>query len=159
MAAVSFPTVAGQRGVALQVELRALQLGLILGALGDCLVERRLVGRGVDLGDDVALAHLLPLMGGKGHEHAIDLGPDLDGVEGLHSADAVEIDRHVLGLGLRHRDGHGGRRRRLRRRVRRLRPAQHAPAAPDHDHADHKADDPEATPLHLVHAPVTPNAA
>jgi hypothetical protein len=134
----------------LQVELRALQLRLVLGALGDRLVERRLVWRLINLRHDIPLLHLLALAGRKCHEHAVDLGPHLDGIEGLDRSDTVEIDRNVLNLCLFDTDRHGRRGRRFRRGLGLVRPVQHLPAASTDGNQHNDADDPKADPLHLV---------
>ena len=52
----------GQPRIALQVALGILQQRLVLGLLGEGLVELRLVGGGVDLGEDIAFLDLLPIL-------------------------------------------------------------------------------------------------
>jgi hypothetical protein len=84
-----------------------------------CLIRSR-----VDDGQHVAGLHVLAFGEQHAADPAIHLRLDVDGVVGLHGADAGQVDRHLAGAGGGDHHGHRGRRR--RRRGQRRRGVQHA---------------------------------
>ena len=64
----------GQLLIAGKVELLVGQLGFVLRLLGDGLVVLRLIDRGIDLGEDVALLDVLALDEVHRDQLAVDLG-------------------------------------------------------------------------------------
>ena len=102
--------------IALEVEQGALQPGLVLGAIGRCLVEHCLEGPRIDLEEPIAFLDVLSFLEGDLDDRAVDTGLDHGGVERLDGADAAHIDRHVAFLCDRHGYRDGGRRHRRSRR-------------------------------------------
>src|SRR5207237_944771 len=94
--------------VALEVDARARALRLILRELSLGLVERRLERAGVDLREQIAALHQLPLAEGHFEERSVDPAVDGRGVERGHGAE--RIDRDVHGAGGRGAAPHGLRR-------------------------------------------------
>ena len=93
--------------VALEIEARVLQRRLVLRVLAFLLLERDLEGTGIDLGQQVALAHELAFFIADGDELAVDAAAHGDGVDGGDGAEAVEVDRHLAGArGHRHHRDH-----------------------------------------------------
>ena len=80
-------------GVALGLGLGVPEVGLILGEGADGLIERGLVGAGVDLEQELALADGLTLFEVDLQELAVDPGVDGDGVVGGDGAECGEEDR------------------------------------------------------------------
>ena len=74
-------------------------------SLGDRLIILGLIDRRVDLRQHETLVDVLPLLEENVDQLSVDLRADRDGVERLHAADAVEVDRHIGGA------GRGGERR------------------------------------------------
>ena len=93
--------------VALEHDLSVGEQRNVLRFLGDGLIEHCLIGTHVNLGEEVAHFHVLPLGEGDFFQLAVHPGLDGDGVESLHGAQAVEKDRHVFAL---HRACHHGHR-------------------------------------------------
>ena len=95
-----------QLGVARQVQPGVGKLRLVLRLLGHRLIQRRLVDARVDLRQHVAFLHVLAFLEVHRDQRAVDHRLDGDGVERLHGAEPIQIDRHVLLLGGRdqHRD-------------------------------------------------------
>ena len=89
--------------VALEVELGALQLRLVLDAIGRRLVEHRLEGPRVDLEQRIALLDVLSFLEGDLDDRAVDTSLDHGGIERLNGADAAYIDGHIALLRGRHR--------------------------------------------------------
>ena len=83
-------------GIALQVHARVGDQRFVLTFLGHSLRQYCVERVGVNLRQQVALMHVLPL----GESNLINLpvhpGAHGDGVERLHVADAGQIDRHIL---------------------------------------------------------------
>ena len=71
-----------QRLVAREIEARVLQRGLVLGELALLLLDLDLERPGVDLGQQVALAHELAFAVAHGHELAVDAAAHGHGVDG-----------------------------------------------------------------------------
>ena len=65
---------------------------LVTVAVGDCLVELRLVGAGVDQRQQVALVHDPPLAEGDLDQLPLDLAAHDDPVVGIDGADAAQIE-------------------------------------------------------------------
>ena len=102
-------------GVALQIEIGVGQIGLILRLLGLGLIERRLVGAGIDLDQEVALIDDLAFLEGDLVDLSVDPGPYHDGVETLHRSEPAQIDRKISFL-----DGCDGDANRIGRRFLRI---------------------------------------
>src|SRR6185437_15827471 len=85
----------GQPLVALEVELGIGERRLVLRLLGLRLIELRLVNGGIDARQHVALLDVLAFLEIDAENFAVDLRADGHGVERLHRADGVEIDRNV----------------------------------------------------------------
>ena len=85
------------------IGLRIGQQGLVGCLLRQRLVERRLIGARIDLRQHFALLDVLAFLEVHRGQRPIDHRLDGDGVECLHGAEPVEVDRHVL---LRHRRVH-----------------------------------------------------
>ena len=133
--------------ITLEVEPRIGELRLVLRLLGDRLVERRLIGGRIDLGEHVALGDLLAFVEIDAGELAVHLRLHGDGLQRARGADCFEIDRHVFFLRRRrqhrHRAARAGKAAAAARRV--LRGAAARPFIDDDrgDHADqHEADQP-----------------
>ena len=84
-----------QRDIAVEVALRIGQLRFVLGLGRDRLIVGRLVGAGIDLGQEIALLHHLPFGEVDLHQLAVDARRDRHRIERLHRAEAAQIDRHV----------------------------------------------------------------
>ncbi len=82
-------------GVALQVEIGVGQIGFVLRLLGLGLIERRLEGPRIDLGQQVALFDELAFLEGDLVDLAVDAGAHHDGVETLHGSEPGQIDREI----------------------------------------------------------------
>src|SRR5262249_48669541 len=74
-------------GVALQVEFRVGEIGLVLHLFGDRLVERGLKGARIDLRHEIARLDVLTFGESYLYQLAIDLRPDRHSVERLHGAE------------------------------------------------------------------------
>ena len=81
--------------VALKIELRALQLCGVLGALSGRLVQDSLVRSRIDLRDHVALMHLLAFLYRDGDQHAVHLRFHADDIECLHGPKAAQINGNI----------------------------------------------------------------
>ena len=79
------------------IQARVCEQRFILRLLRDNLIVKGLIERRIDLGENVAFLHILALGVGNFDEAAANLGANDCGIEGLHRADAVQIDRHVGG--------------------------------------------------------------
>ncbi len=92
--------------VALHDEATVGELGLVLCLLGVGLVELRLVRAGIDLRQQITRLHVLAL----GESHLVELTIDAclhrDGVERLHRAEPVEVNRHIAFFHRARHDGH-----------------------------------------------------
>ena len=88
----------GQPHVAFEIEPGVGELRLVLRLGRHRLVVLRLVGGGIDLGEDVAARHVLAFGERDRDQLAFDLRLHQHGVERARGADAVEIDRHVGAL-------------------------------------------------------------
>jgi hypothetical protein len=101
-----------QVGVALQVARRGLRLHPVARQRGLRRPEGRRERAPVETEQKVARPHVVPFLEMDLLEHAADLGAHLDGGVGLHRANGVQRDRHVLpdrgGRGHRHRGLHDG---------------------------------------------------
>ena len=95
----------GQVDVADQIYSGIGERRFILRFFGDRLVILGLIDRRVDLRQHEALLDVLSFLEKDIDQLSVDLRADRDGVERLHDADTVEIDRHVR------RAGRGGQRR------------------------------------------------
>ena len=98
----------GQLLVALQIELGIGEQRFVVRLGGDDLVELRLIGTRVDLGEQIAGLHVLALDEDDFVQGPVDANVDGHGVVGLNRAEPGEINRHVAGL--RHRGDHRYRR-------------------------------------------------
>ena len=113
-----------------EVDPRVRQQRLVLRLLRHRLIERRLIGAGVDPRQHLSLGDLLALLEIDLQQLAVHHRLDGDGVERLHRPQRVEPDRHVALL--RGRDEHRDRRvrrpagRGRRRLVRRPEPDRRA---------------------------------
>jgi hypothetical protein len=93
--------------VALEIEARVLQRRLVLRVLALLLLEGDLERAGIDLGQQVALAHELAFFIADGDELAVDAAAHGDGVDGGDGAEPVEVDGHLAGArGHRHHRDH-----------------------------------------------------
>src|ERR1700747_3887327 len=75
--------------------------------LGLGLLERHLIGAGVDLCQQIAPVDYLAFLKSDPDQRSLDLAADDNRVPGIDRADAVQIDRHVARLDRRRDDGHG----------------------------------------------------
>ena len=91
--------------IPLQVEGCTLHLRSVLIPLGHRLIKGCLIGTRINLGDDVAFVDLLPLVCRQRDERPVHLRADLHHVERLHSAEPLQVNRHVLLLCFRSRHG------------------------------------------------------
>ena len=135
----------GELVVAGEVALRARQRRLVLGELAAILVERRLIGAGVDAGDHIAGLHVLPLGEVDGDDGAGDHRADGHCVGSLDRAEPGENDRHVLRLD--RREGHrdrciGGVSALVRRGRLCLGSAGQSPDPATHEGDEHEGDQP-----------------
>ena len=90
------PTVLVERKVSVEIGLGIVDLGLIAIAIGDRLVELRLIRTRIDLGEEIALLDRLPLREGDLDELAGDLAAHDYVVIGDDRADAAQVDRYVV---------------------------------------------------------------
>ena len=97
----------GEGGIALQVELRVLQIRLVLRLLRERLIERRLIGPRIDLHEKIAFLDHLALFEGDLDDLAVDAAAHSHRVVRLHGAESVQIDREVCRLHLRNCHGDG----------------------------------------------------
>ena len=86
----------GKLGIAIEIDLGVLQLRLIAVAIGDRLIELRLIRARIDLAEEIALLHRLTLWKSDLDELAGDLAAHDHVVEGNDRADAAQIDRNVM---------------------------------------------------------------
>src|SRR5205814_8891293 len=103
-----------EHAVALEVELRVLQRGHVAGQLSFRLLQLRLKGAGVDLGEQLALAHELALAEVHFEQLAVRAAAHGDGVERGDGAQRAEGDGEIARAGDGGDDG-GGARPRSRR--------------------------------------------
>ena len=92
--------------VAFEIALGVGELRLVQRLLGDRLVELRLIGGRIDLGEQVAFLDVLAFLEIDAEDVAIDLRPNGDSVPGLRRANTVEVDRDIADAGLGCDDGH-----------------------------------------------------
>ncbi len=85
----------GECLVARQIVLGVGEHRLVLRLLGDRLIELGLIDGRIDARQHVALLDVLAFLETHAEELAVDLRAHRHGVERLHRADGVEIDRHV----------------------------------------------------------------
>jgi hypothetical protein len=102
------------------------QLRLVLRLLGLGLIERGLEQARIDLGQHVALFHMLAFREQHLLQLAVDLRMDRDGERRLHRAEPGQVDRHVLPADDRHAHRHPRARGRACR-MGRLRPGHGIP--------------------------------
>jgi hypothetical protein len=111
--------------VALEIELRALELRLVARLHGLRLLERRLERALIDLEQRIARLDLLALVEQHLGDLAVDAGAYRHCLERLHGAEPAHVNRHVLRL---RRAGHdrnrGSGQRRALGRAREVMPAQ-----------------------------------
>jgi len=88
----------GEIGVTIVVDLGVLQVRLVAVAVGDRLIELRLIRAWVDHGEDIAFLHLLTLVEADLDELPGDLAAHEYVVVGDHRADAAQIDRNIMAL-------------------------------------------------------------
>ena len=88
----------GELGVTIEVDLGILQVRLVAVAIGNGLIELRLVRSWVDHREHVALLHLLTLVEADLDELPGDLAAHEHVVVGDHRADAAQIDRNIMAL-------------------------------------------------------------
>ena len=84
-----------QLRVALEIELRILELRLVLHLGRHRLLVGRLIRTRIDLREQIALVHRLPLGERDPLQLAVDARRHRDGVESLHRAETLQINRHV----------------------------------------------------------------
>ena len=102
-------TLLGQRRIALQVEPGVGEIGLVLGLLRFGLVERRLVGARIDLGDQIARLDHLAFGEADLDDLAVDPRAHRDRIIGLNLTKTLEIDGVVGARGAARRlTGAGG---------------------------------------------------
>ena len=92
--------------VALEHQPAVGELRLVLGLLGDGLIELRLIRPWVDLREQVARLHVLAFRESHLVQFAIDARLDRDRVKRLDRAEAVEINGHVALFDRPRHDGH-----------------------------------------------------
>ena len=100
----------GEQLVALHVAVRILELGAVLVARRDRHAEGRRERPRIDLRQQLALLDLLALLERDLLDLAVDARVHGHGIEGLHRAEALEVQRHVGALDGGHVDGDRGRR-------------------------------------------------
>ncbi len=84
-----------KRFITSKIALMLSEQRLVLGELALRLGQRRLIGPGVDLRDEVALFDHLAFRKSHRLQLARDLGADGDGLEGRHRSERVDRDRHI----------------------------------------------------------------
>jgi hypothetical protein len=112
----------GEVGIAVEIDARIFKMRLVAVAIGDRLIELRLVGSRVDLAEQVALLDRLPLDEINLDQLAGNLAAHDHIVVGNDGADAAQIDRHVMAHHGSRDDAHRHRRRRCGRRWRLMPP-------------------------------------
>ncbi len=113
-------SLAGQRFIPIEIGLRIGEMGLVAAQRRLCLIELRLIGARIDLGEQIAGLDRLAFLEVDAYQQPRDLAADRRRVQRRHRAEAGQDDRHVVTL-----DGgcdDGNRRERRRRRRRRLIP-------------------------------------
>ena len=93
-----------------QILLGVDELRLVLPLFRNGLVERRLQRRRIDLGEHIALVHVLTLAKIDRNDLTVDLGADCHGIQGHDGAEGIIIDRNILAP--RRGRGHGNGRSR-----------------------------------------------
>ena len=145
------------RCIALVLQLRvAAQVGDCIGelrlipiAIGDHLVELRLVGPWIDLGEQIAGLDGLPFGEGDLGELTLDLAPHNVGIVADHRADAAQIERHLVTA---HDAGDNGHRGRCDGRYNRLfkgRSEREVQGARDRQHGRRQGRKDNGFPVHL----------
>ena len=94
-------------GIAFQIAARIGQLRLVLCLFGQSLIKRGLIGFRVDLGQNITGFDGITVFEMQRDQASVDLRSDGDGVERLHGADAVELNRHIGPLGPHRQHGQG----------------------------------------------------
>ena len=84
-----------EESIALQVVLRVLQRRFVLGLLPERLIEGRLVGPRIDLGENITHLHHLALFEINLGDLAVDPAAHRDRVVRLDDAEAAEIDGEI----------------------------------------------------------------
>src|ERR1019366_6938946 len=96
-------------GVAVEVDLIALQLSAVPGERCFGLAQLNGVGTRIDLRQYGSALDLLALAKGDAVQSAVDLRAHRHGLERGHGPEPVEIERHVAVFNLGHDDGCGPR--------------------------------------------------
>lgn len=99
----------GESGVAHKVELRVLEIRLVLRLFRDCLIERRLIRARIDLNENVAFLDHLALFEVDLDDLAIDSASHKNGLVRFDDAEPVQIDWEIGFFRLRDGDGDGRR--------------------------------------------------
>ncbi len=81
--------IAAERVVAFQVALGVVELHFVEGLLGHGLIELRLIGGRIDLGQHVAALDVLPLLEIEREDAPVDLRPHRNEIACLGRADAI----------------------------------------------------------------------
>ena len=84
-----------QLRVAVQVQIRVGEVGFVLGLLGLGLVERSLIGPGIDLDEQITLLDHLAFLEGNLVDLAIDPCSHRHGIEALYRSEPGQVDRKV----------------------------------------------------------------
>src|ERR1700719_1833111 len=84
--------------ISIEVDLGVLQVCLVAVAIGDGLIELGLVRAWVDLAEEIALLHGLPLFESNLDQLPGNLAAHDDVVEGNDGADAPQVYRNVVAL-------------------------------------------------------------
>jgi hypothetical protein len=85
----------GKSAVALKIELRIFQIGLVLRLFGLRHFECRLKGSRVDLHQQIPFIHHLTLTKSDLDHLTVDPAPDGHGVVWLHDAKTVQVHREI----------------------------------------------------------------
>jgi len=90
----------------LQIKVGVCQIGLVLLLFGLGLVERGLIGPGIDFREQVALVHQLSFREGDFIDLPVDARANDNGVEGLDGPKAGQVDGKIGFLYRSHRYPH-----------------------------------------------------
>ncbi len=98
----------GELAIALEVQLRDVQLRLALRQLGTRLFQRSPDRAVIQRCQQVPDLDLLTFLDQHARQHSIHLGADHDALQRQHRSDPCDETRHVLKADRDHFDGHGG---------------------------------------------------
>jgi hypothetical protein len=84
-----------ESGIALEVQLRILQIRLVLRLFRECLIKSRLIGPRINQRKKIALVDHLSLFGRNLRKFSVDAAMHSDGFIRLHGSEPVQIYRKI----------------------------------------------------------------